>query len=516
MQSTKKYHITSFGCQMNKNDSERIAAILASLGMVATEEEEEADVIILNTCSVRQSAEERIFGAQKKYLAYKKERPEVIVGVTGCMPGRDKEHAFHKRLPGTDLYFATHEMIHLPRWIAELRPEWFEVASSSVSVVPDEAEAEIRDPGLLNPMVWTRRPVRSITPQVLVPARLRDPHCPATRLQYSDSNNVKNYLSVSPLRAPSAQAFVTIQTGCHQFCTYCVVPYARGLEKNRSAKDILDECRKLIEEGVIEITLLGQAVNAYRAPDPETFSKANPFHDHFAALLWEINSLSGLARVHWTASHPNYMMDEVIAALALPKQVNFLHLPVQSGNSEILTRMNRKYSREQYLKRIEQIKQARPGIALGTDIIVGFCGETVAQFQDTISLYREVQFDISYNAQYSQRSGTLSAKIFQDDVSKEEKQDRWWQMQRLMEEIVLQKNQAFVGKSISVLVDRVEGGFAGGTSSELKYTRFSSQDASLIGKIVEVKIVEAKTWVLEGSVLPISKGEIQRGSPQTV
>ncbi len=424
---------------MNKNDSERIAGLLSSLGFSATEQEAEADLIIINTCSVRQSAEDRIFGAQEKYLEYKKQKPDMIVAVTGCMPGRDKARVFQKSLPATDLYFPTPDMVHLPKWIAELRPDL--VNSEELST---------------------------------------------------------DYLKLHPLRAPSVQAYVTIQTGCNKFCTYCVVPHARGLERNRPVADILEECRGLVAHGVVEITLLGQTVNSFKAIDPQTFSPANPFHDHFAALLWEVNKLDGLKRLHWTAAHPLSMTDEVIAALALPKQVNYLHLPVQSGSNEILKRMNRKYTREQYLEVIRKVKAARPGIALGTDIIVGFCGETEAQFQDTLSLYREVEFDISYNAQYSPRSGTLGVKLFTDDVSKEEKRARWDELQAVMEEISLRKNQAFVGQQVSVLVDKVQHNFASGNSFEMKLTRVPATESDLVGKIITVDVIRAKTWILDG------------------
>jgi tRNA-2-methylthio-N6-dimethylallyladenosine synthase len=366
----------------------------------------------------------------------------MIVAVTGCMPGRDKAREFQKRLPATDLYFPTPEMVHLPKWIAALRPD------------------------LVN----------------------------------SDSLET-DYLKIHPLRAPSVQAYVTIQTGCNKFCTYCVVPYARGLERNRPLNDILEECRELAAHGVVEITLLGQTVNSYRASDPQHFSKDNPFQDHFAALLWEINQIDGLARLHWTAAHPLSMTDEVIHALALPKQVNYLHLPVQAGNNEVLRRMNRKYTREQYLEVIRKVKAARPGIALGSDIIVGFSGETREQFAETISLYRDVGFDISYNAQFSPRSGTLGVKLFSDDVSKEEKRERWDELQAVMEEIALEKNKLFVGKTVSVLIDKGEHGFASGHSFEMKLARFPSKDQTRIGKIVEMKVTSAKTWVLEGGLV---------------
>ncbi|HVM90506.1 MAG TPA: tRNA (N6-isopentenyl adenosine(37)-C2)-methylthiotransferase MiaB [Verrucomicrobiae bacterium] len=418
------FSITTYGCQMNKNDSERMAGLLSSLGFVETPDESRADLIVVNTCSVRQSAEDRVFGSQEKYLEYKKTKPDMIVAVTGCMPGRDKAKNFRQRLPATDLYFPTPDMVHLPRWIAELRPEL---------VNSDELEAD--------------------------------------------------YLKIHPQRAPGSQAFLTIQTGCNKFCTYCVVPYARGLEKNRPLEDILNEARELIAHGVIEITLLGQTVNS---------------HPQFATILRELNAMEGLERLHWTAAHPNSMTDDVIACLALPKQVNYLHLPVQCGSNEVLRRMNRKYTREQYLDVIRKVKAARPGIALGSDIIVGFPGETRAQFEETLSLYEEVGFDISYNAQYSPRSGTLGVKLYQDDISKEEKRDRWDELQILMEKIALEKNRVFIGKTVNVLVEKQDNGYASGNSHELKLTRFKTDEADLVGRIVPVTVKNAKSWVLEG------------------
>ena len=279
------------------------------------------------------------------------------------------------------------------------------------------------------------------------------------------------------------------------------MPYPRGLERNRSVKDIMDEVRELAAHGIIEVTLLGQTVNSFKAKDPESFSSSNPYKDHFAALLWEVNRVEGIQRIHWTAPHPNSMTDEVIDALTLPKQVNYLHLPVQSGSNDVLFRMNRKYTREKFLEIIAKIKTKRPEIALGTDIIVGFPGETAEQFEETVSLYRECAFDISYTAQYSPRSGTLGVKLFQDDVSREEKRRRWDVLQNLMEETVLWKNQALVGSVKHVLVERIENGLASGNSEDMKLTRFHTNDESLVGKIVSVKISEALEWQLLGDLL---------------
>ncbi len=434
-----KYHLITFGCQMNKNDSERIESLFQAMQMVPTDKEEEADVILMNSCSVRQSAEDRIFGFSRRFAEIKKNKPELIVAVTGCMPGRDKEGKFREKLEGIDLYFPTKDMTQLPKWISELNPA-------------------------ISPM----------------------------------ENLDEHYFSLRPTLQKTYQAFVTLQTGCNHFCTYCVVPFSRGLEVNRSLKQILDEVRDLALHGCVEITLLGQIVNHYVAPDSEHFSPLNPYSkSDFAKLLWELNMISGIERIHWTAPHPIYMTEEVIDALTLPKQVNFLHLPVQSGNNEVLRRMNRRHTREFYLDLIQKIRAKKPTIAIGTDIIVGFCGETEEQFEETVDLFQKCDFDISYHAQYSTRTGTLATKAFQDDVSKEEKKRRWWVLQRLMEQTVLRKNQEYVNQQVSVLVEECDGIWCTGNSSEMKRVRFKG-NTSLVGKIILVEIYKAEEWMLYG------------------
>jgi tRNA-2-methylthio-N6-dimethylallyladenosine synthase len=458
---------------MNKSDSERIAALLSGVGFEPTGEEGEADLILVNTCSVRQTAEDRVYGQVRGWNALKERRPNLIIGVTGCMPGRDRDGALRKKLPIVDLYFPIADLPQLPRWIGELRPE------------------------LVN-----------------------------------SADLAEDYLKIVPERKTARQAFVTIQTGCNKFCTYCVVPFARGLEKNRPVRDILDEVRGLAGRGCVEVTLLGQTVNSYRAPDPEHFSAENPFvkrslaharddkgSDHFAALLWEVNQISGISRLHFTAPHPLHMTDEVIEAMKLPAHVNFIHLPVQCGDNEVLRRMNRRYTREQYLDVVRRIREKIPAIAIGTDIIVGFSGESAEQFEQTASLYKEVGFDISYTAQYSQRSGTAAWRAFKDDVPREEKKRRWQVLQELMEKIVYEKNQAYVGKTVSVLVERHEPpkvtdeilampgniqkilasqpGTCFGNSRELKLVSFPGPK-DLVGQLVSVKIFKAERWILSG------------------
>ncbi|MEK7084286.1 MAG: radical SAM protein, partial [Patescibacteria group bacterium] len=220
----------------------------------------------------------------------------------------------------------------------------------------------------------------------------------------------------------------------------------------------------------------------------------------FAKLLWEINQMPGIERIHWTAPHPLYMTDEVIDARSHPKQVNYIHLPVQSGNNDVLKQMNRRYTREIYLEVIAKMRAKKPNIAIGTDIIVGFCGETESQFDDTVSLYRACDFDISYHAQYSERTGTVAWRAFDDDVPREEKKRRWETLQTLMEETTLRKNQCYVSQTVSVLADEWSAGWCAGNSHEMKRIRWKG-DVSCVGSIVPVEIFKAEEWILWGRVI---------------
>ena len=437
-----KYHIVTLGCQMNKSDSERLASLLDSLGQQEVDRLKEADLVILNSCSVRQTAEDRVFGKVRELAELKRTNPRLTVGVTGCMAGRDTDGRIRVKLPDVDLFFSTADMVHLPQWLAERG-----LIEADVSERPEE------------------------------------------------------YLKIAPRYSSPHQAFVSIQTGCNNFCTYCVVPYARGLEKNRPAADILAEVRALAAAGVSEVTLLGQTVNSYRASDPESFSAGNPYTDHFAALLWEINQFDGFGRIHYTAPHPNSMTEQVIDALALPKQANYLHLPVQSGSDEMLRKMNRKYGRADYLDVIRRIRERKPEICLGTDIIVGFCGETEEMFDETVSLFREVDFDIAYLAMYSPRTGTPAWRAFKDDVTRDEKKRRWRQLHDLMEETVRRRNQKYVGQSVPVLVEACRrDGVCSGNSWDMKAVRFPGS-SDLIGRTVMVRIDTARDWVLNGQIV---------------
>jgi len=439
---TKKYFIITYGCQMNKSDSERVAAVLQKIGYRPARSESQADLIVLVACSVRQAAVDRIYGMTKHFEEWKKKRP-VITVLTGCVARTDKKKLKNR----FDLILGI--------------DEWAKITNYKLQVTNQIQNLK-------------------------------------SKIQNQECALDNDYFHIQPRYAEKFRAFVPIMTGCNNFCSYCVVPYVRGREVSRDVIDVLDEVKKLAKKGCLEITLLGQNVNAYKPKDSH-FKKECPYKHPFAALLWEINQIPGLERIHFTAPHPRDMTDEVIDALTLPKMVNYLHLPVQAGDDEVLKRMNRSYTAADYLKLVKKIRKKKPGIAIGTDIIVGFPGETKKQFENTVKLYKKADFDIAYLAMYSPREGTEAAKL-KDDVPREEKKRRWNVLQNLMKKITLEKNQKYIGKIVSVLVDEHKNGQCVGNSREMKRVRFPGKK-NMVGKIFDVKIKRAFEWILEGTLI---------------
>lgn len=435
-----KFKIFVFGCQMNKNDAERATTFLQSLGGQPTDDEAGSDLMVVLACSVRQSAVDRLYGLARKWRLRK--NPPVLL-LSGCLHEKDQE----KFLKIYDLVLSIED---LPRWGSEL----------------------------LNYF-----PIQSY-------------------LQKSEENS--DYFAVTPDNQKKYSVFVPIMTGCNNFCSYCIVPYTRGRERSRPVKDVLNEVKQAIAHGAKEIIFLGQNVNSYAPSDEKTFSRENPYKQSaFAKLLWEANRLSGLERMYFTAAHPKDMSDEVIDALGLEKHLNYLHLPLQSGSDTVLQRMNRRYTVADYLKIIEKVRCVRPNIALGTDFIVGFCGETEEEFQNTLDIYQKIQFDISYHSKYSQRRGTAASKTMQDDVPLEVKKERWFRIQHLMENITREKNQRYQDQILSVLFDAYDDKkkILSGQSRELKLVFATSGSADDVGKIYDVKIDKTSTWALWGKIL---------------
>ena len=435
----RKFYLKTMGCQMNEHDSEVIIGILVNLGYTQTEELTEADLILYNTCSVRDNPERKVYGHIGAFKALKEQNPNLIIGICGCMPQQAAERAnILDKLPHVDLVFGTHNIHRLP--------ELLERAQTGERVVE----------------VW------------------------------EDSQEIIEDLPV--IRQNSLKAFVNVIYGCNNFCSYCIVPYTRGREKSRHPQDIVDEITRLAEAGYKEVTLLGQNVNTYGVD--------LGIGTEFADLLAMINEISGIERIRFTTSHPKDMKDSLIEAMAsLPKVCEHLHLPVQAGSDRILKIMNRRYTSAYYLDLVAKIKEAIPNISLTTDLIVGFPGETEEDYEDTLALVEKVQFSSAFTFIYSPRTGTPAAKM-KNQVPEEVKKDRIYRLIELQNDISLRYMQAQIGKTEEILVDEVMAKtkeLSGRTRTNKQVLFEGSPD--LVGKLVNVKITEAKTWSLRGVLL---------------
>jgi len=387
----RNFYLRTFGCQMNQHDSEKITGLLESRGWKRTGDENEADLILLNTCSVRRHAEERVLGRLARYRREKEKRPGLLVGVIGCMAQIWKEGLWEK-FPELDLV----------------------LGPGSFASLPDELETLIDSGG-----------------QRLVD-RFEDP---------------ADFFEVPATRVNSLHGWVTVMRGCDNFCSYCVVPYARGREVSRPPEEIVEEVRSLGKNGYKEITLLGQNVNSYRGKD-----RADLPVD-FPGLLRRLNTVEGIERIRFVTSHPKDISPALISSIAdLDKVCESIHFPAQSGSDKILKKMRRGYTRGEYLERAQELQIAIPGIALASDFIVGFPGETDDNFARTLDLLREVRFDRIFAFVYSPRPKTEAAKL-QDDIPPEIKSARLQQLLSLQRSISLEKNQELLGKEVEVLVE---------------------------------------------------------------
>lgn len=437
----KRFYLKTMGCQMNDHDSEVITGILLSLGYQPTEEVDEADLILYNTCCVRENPERKVYGHITAFRRLKEKNPELIIGICGCMPQQKQElEKMLKRLPHVDLIFGTHNIHRLP--------ELLDRAISGERVV------EIWEEG-----------------------------------QYDEGQDFRDDLPVQ--RNDGLKAFVNVIYGCTNFCTYCIVPYVRGKEHSRTPDKIREDVLGLVAHGYKEITLLGQNVNAYGKDLSEDTS--------FSALLTDLNSIDGLDRIRFTTSHPRDMGSDLVAALAqLEKVCEHLHLPVQAGSSRLLKRMNRGYTREYYLKLVEQVRKAVPGISLTTDLIVGFPGETDQDFQETLSLVKEVGFDSAFTFIYSPREGTPAAR-FPDQIPEELKKERIYELIEVQNKISDIHMQRLVGTKQELLIEgRSKGGLIGRTRTNRQVHVGGSDD--LVGSLVWAEITEASTWSLQGRI----------------
>ncbi len=434
----KKYLIQTFGCQMNVHDSETIAGILEQMGYTSCEREQDADIILINTCAVRENAEDKVFGTLGRLKQLKVEKPDLILGVCGCMSQEESVvNRLLQKYQHVDLIFGTHNIHRLPYLLQN--------ALYSKEMVVE---------------VWSK-----------------------------EGDVVENMPKV---RSDGLRAWVNIMYGCDKFCTYCIVPYTRGKERSRRPEDVLNEIRDLARKGYQEVTLLGQNVNAYG----KDFTDINYT---FADLMDDVRKI-GIPRVRFTTSHPRDFDDHLIEVLAKRGNlVEHIHLPVQSGSSEVLKMMARKYTREEYLELVRKIKEVIPDVVLTTDIIVGFPGETEEQFEETLSLVREVEYDSAFTFIYSPREGTPAAKM-KDDIPMEVKKERLQRLNDLQNEISRKKNEALRGKVVEVLVEgesKKNPNVLSGRTRTNKLVNFTGPK-HLIGKFVHVRIDEPQTWTLKG------------------
>ena len=451
------YYIQTYGCAMNYSDTERMEAYLQALGFEKKEEPKGADLVIFNTCSIRQKAEDRVYGQLRVMGEYKKTHPNMLVTVTGCMVRKSSS----RYSPERDKLFSTMRELDIALRIEEL---------------PKLAAL-----------------VREINPETQIPE--------------IPEESLESYFQIDPTHSShqsNAQAFVAISNGCDKFCTYCIVPYSRGREKSRKLEEILNEVENLVKNGCQEVTLIGQTVNSYGLStyDKEEKRFAHLEKEPFVHLLEELDKFSekGLQRVRFTSPHPKDMSDQLIEAMAtLKTHLPYLHLPVQSGDNRTLRRMNRTYTIEQYKEIISKLREKIPGIAISTDIIVGFCGETEEEFENTLKFFEEMQFEHAFISQYSQRTGTTAARFMKDDISNSVKKTRWHKLNDLLRKNSLSAHQKFQDKVVNVMVESQNGEDCLGRSEHYKTVQFKS-GRDVLGKIVPVKITDPREWILIGEL----------------
>ena len=443
----------TFGCQMNARDSEKLLGILETIGYQAVETED-ADFVLYNTCTVRENANLRVYGRLGQLGARKKKHPHMMIALCGCMM-QEKEvvEKIKKTYRFVDLIFGTHNIFKLAELVSICLEERLE-----------ELEAQGRE---------DKKPKHKMVVDV-----------------WKDTDQIVEDLPVE--RKYSFKSGVNIMFGCNNFCSYCIVPYVRGRERSRRPGEIIGEIKNLVEDGVVEVMLLGQNVNSYGKGLDEPLN--------FAELLEEVEKIEGLERIRFMTSHPKDLSDELIEVMAKSKKIcRHLHLPLQSGSSRILKAMNRRYTKEQYLALAEKIKTAIPDISLTTDIIVGFPGETEEDFQETLDVVRKVRFDSAFTFIYSKRTGTPAAAM-ENQVPEDVVKDRFNRLLALVQEISREQSLRVDGQTLPVLVESVneqDESLVTGRLSNNLLVHFPG-DASLIGQIVSVHLTECKGFYYYG------------------
>ena len=431
----KKYFLRTYGCQMNVHDSEQIKFILESLGYVATDNLDDADIVVLNTCAIRENVHDKVFGYLGRCKHLKQSKKDLIVCLGGCMAQEEVVvNEIKEKYPYVDIVFGTHNIHELGSLIKN-------------SIHKQDIEV------------------------------------------YSIEGKV--YENILYKRDSKITAWVNIMYGCDKFCTYCIVPYTRGKQRSRHSKDILKEIDDLVKKGYSEVTLLGQNVNAYGKDLENELS--------FAGLLEEV-AKTGIKRIRFVTSHPWDFTEEMIDVIAkYPNIMPYIHLPLQSGSNRILKLMGRRYTKEEYLKLFDQIKEKIPNVAVSTDIIVGFPGETKEDFQDTLDVVNYCQYDNAYTFIFSPRVGTPAAKM-EDNTSLEEKEERLAKLNELVNKYSLEHNESLLNKVVPVLIEGVSSKDSSklyGYTDTMKLVNVEG-GKDLIGKIVNVLITEAKSFSLDG------------------
>lgn len=434
-----KYIIQTFGCQMNEHDSEKLCAMLDSMGYEQGMMVEECDLIIYNTCAVRENAELKVFGNLGHLKLAKKKNPDLKIAVCGCMmqqPHVVKE--IKSKYKHVDLVFGTHNLYKFPELLTK------SMESEKILVDVWDVDGEVVE-GL--------------------------------------KSNRKFEL----------KAYVNIMYGCNNFCTYCIVPYTRGRERSRTPEDILHEIKELVSNGTKEVTLLGQNVDSYGK------TLDNPMT--FAELLRKVNEVEGLERIRFMTSHPKDISDEVIYAIRdCDKVCEFLHLPVQCGSSSLLKKMNRHYTKEQYLEIIEKAKKEIPDIAFSTDLMIGFPGETEEDVLDTIDVVEKVRYDTAFTFIYSKRKGTPAAEM-ENQIPEDVKHERFNRVLNKVNEIIGEINQSYIGKTVEILVEgksKTDDNRFMGRTRQNKLVNFDAKSQDLIGKLINVEIINATGFSLIG------------------
>jgi tRNA-2-methylthio-N6-dimethylallyladenosine synthase len=489
----QKFYIETVGCQMNVLDSELASSGLMRSGLIPTTDRRDADVILFNTCSIRQHAEDKIYSALGRLKNWKSHKPYGVLGVLGCMAQKDQNMIF-QRAPHVDLVLGPGQLEQLPETVHRLLEEKLYQNHDRQS-----HDGQSRDHhGAENGAETGQRLLVSLK-----------------RLEHRHTEVIESFRLFDPVRNSEArpsrfQAMVRIMFGCDKFCTYCIVPSVRGPEQSRPPQEILNEVRTLVDQGAVEITFIGQTVNSYRYKEGEKTTK-------LADLLYHTSEINGLRRIRFVTNYPRGMDDELLQAVRdLPKVAEHLHVPAQSGSDTVLQRMKRNYTASEYRELVDRIYVTIPDASMTCDIIVGFCGETDEEFRQTVELVKYGRFKNSFIFKYSERPGTKSAELYPDDVPESVKKVRNNELLEIQDKISLEQNCRFIGKTVEILVEGVAKRFetggvqlSGRTSCD-RIVVFDAPDDRLTGQFLKLQIRDAAPFTLFARSLDTANSSPER------